>query len=430
VPEHPADSSRRSRRAPGPLRRWWQSVHSSFWFVPTLAILVATALAVALIIVDRVLQDTGFVWTYAGGPETTTATLTTIASSMITFTGLVFSILIVALQLTSSQFSPRALRSFLRDRRPQAALGVFVATFTYAFAALTAVRFATDEAEPFVPSLTVTVAFVLVAVSVLFFVQLIHHTAQSLRVVSIIVRIAGETRAVLDELYPPDAVQPHPPAPVGPVHEVRARAAGVVADADLGSLARVADRLDAHIEVVPHVGTFVCRGEALLRIHGGRPCDDEAELLRHVPLEQEPTIVRDVGFGLRQLVDIAERALSPGINDPTTAVQCLDRIHDLLRDLTSRPIPTVRVGAVDGRPLAWQPAPSYHDLLHLALDEIRHWGATSMQVHRRLHRLLDDLMQVNDDPDRHLDLFEQQRLLAARRHDLPEVELAQLGRHG
>jgi uncharacterized membrane protein len=149
-----------------------------------------------------------------------------------------------------------------------------------------------------------------------------------------------------------------------------------------------------------------------------------------VPLEQEPTIVRDVGFGLRQLVDIAERALSPGINDPTTAVQCLDRIHDLLRDLTTRPIPTVRVGAVDGRPRAWQPAPSYHDLLHLALDEIRHWGATSMQVHRRLHRLLDDLMQVNDDPDRHLDLFEQQRLLAARRHDLPEVELAQLGGHG
>jgi uncharacterized membrane protein len=231
---------------------------------------VATALAIALIIVDRVLQDTGFAWTYAGGPETTSATLTTIASSMITFTGLVFSILIVALQLTSSQFSPRALRSFLRDRRPQAALGVFVATFTYAFAALTAVRFATDDAEPFVPSLTVTVALVLVAVSVLFFVQLIHHTAQSLRVVSIIVRIAGETRAALDELYPHDADEPRPPVAVGPIHEVRAREAGVVADADLVSVARVADRLDALIEVVPHVGTFVCRGEPLLLIHGGR----------------------------------------------------------------------------------------------------------------------------------------------------------------
>jgi uncharacterized membrane protein/drug/metabolite transporter (DMT)-like permease len=372
-------------------------LRSGYWFIPSCFVVGAVAAAIGLIALDRTLQGRALpLWTYAGGPQNASELLTTIASSMITFTGVVFSITIVALQLASSQFSPRVLRNFLRDRVSQVALGLFVATFVFSFTALSAVRVAGHD-ETFVPVVTVTGAFVLVIASVVTFVQLLHHTAQSMRVVNIIERITKETRASLDDQYPsrPSWVPPeHTP---GPSTVVEAPRAGVIADVDLAGLAARAADLQATVEVAAPAGTYVCRGAPLLRVSGSDAADGWAE---HLRLDVEPTMRDNAAFGFRQLVDIAERALSPGVNDPTTAVQCLDRLHDLLRSLAHRPMPTRRHAAVDGRARASIPQPGFDDLVHLSFDELRHWGRDSIQVQRRLAEAIDDLVDVTADPAR------------------------------
>jgi uncharacterized membrane protein len=148
---------------------------------------------------------------------------------------------------------------------------------------------------------------------------------------------------------------------------------------------------------------------------------------RAIRLGPERTMRQDPAFGLRQLVDIAERALSPGVNDPSTAVQCLDRIHDLLRAAALRPVHDLAVGSVEGTVAAWMPMHGFADLLALGLDEPRHWGSGSLQIHRKLDAILTDLHDVVvGDPARRRLILEQRQLLDARRSDLPPSELRRL----
>jgi uncharacterized membrane protein len=404
-------------------------LRSGFWFIPGTMVVSSAILAVVLIAVDRSLQD-DFThrWIYGGGPDNASDTLTTIASSMITFTALVFSITMVALQLTSSQFSPRVVRNFLRDRRAQIALGVFVSTFAYAFMALSAVRVSSDDDPGFVPTITVTVSLILLAASVVAFVDLIHHMSQSLQVATIIDRVAAETRDAIDRLHPPDG-EPAGVAPSGsPIASIVAPRAGVITDVDIDALARCAADHDV-IAVVPHaVGTFICSGMPLVELHAAGPAPrtgDDDDWTTHVRQAGERTMRQDVLFGFRQLVDVAERALSPGTNDPTTAIQCLDRIHDLLRGLAGRPMPLWRTvdGGAEGQPRrAYVSAPGFPETIELALDEIRHWGSGSPRVHRRITTLLDDLDTVTTGPASRAAIARQRDLLDARRDDLPAAE--------
>jgi uncharacterized membrane protein len=409
------------------IRRAWLRLSGGYWLVPLICVAVAVALAFALIATDRYLQDQeGFDWTYAGGPQNASDTLTTIASSMITFTGLVFSITVLALQLTSSQFSPRALRNFLSDRISQFSLGIFIATFAYSFAALSAVRVASDDSPSFVPSITITGAFVLIGISLIMFVEYIHHTAQSLRVVSIIERIADEARKAIDDVYRVDAADGQPaPSPVfngdRVVHLIRAESGGVITDIDLDGLAECAADQQGIVELLHPVGAYVCEGQTLMHVWWPDDADmDERSLRRFVLSENERTMHHDAAFGIRQLVDIAERALSPGINDPTTAVQCLDRIHDLLRRLSSRDVPTVQTGSHDGVTCAFAPSPSFEDLVALGTEEIWKWGHDSRQVQMRLRSLLIDLLgATRAQPTRHARLRARTEALLAT--PLPEA---------
>lgn len=298
------------------MTRFWRRLRDRFWIVPLLFAVGATLLGLALTTLDDRL-DTSLTLPllFAGGPEGARAVLSAIITSMISFTGLVFSITIVVLQLTSSQFSPRILRTFLRDWLNQVALGVFVATFVYALVVLRSVT-GTAQTETFVPQLSVTMAFVLVLASVVVFLFYIDHIAQSIRAASIVTRIAEETRGVLERRHPHDAVTRVPltrPATAG--RRVRADAPGVVQQVDDQALARLAEEDDVTICVLRAVGEFVPEGAALLEVHGaGRP--DEESLRSHVHLGNERSTDEDVGFGLRQLVDIAERALSPASTTP------------------------------------------------------------------------------------------------------------------
>ncbi len=362
-----------------------------FWVIPLVFAVAASLLALGVTVVDESLDTSlRLPFLFAGGPEGARALLAAIITSMISFTGLVFSITIVVLQLTSSQFSPRVLRSFLEDRFNQVALGVFVATFVYGLVVLRAVR-GTAQTDPFVPQLGVTISFALVLASVLVFLAYIHHIAQSIRAATILASIADDTRALLEDRFPADAPPEAAfPRPVGPSRTIGADRHGVVQWVDDVALADLADRHGVSIEMLRAVGEYVAHGAPLARVHG-EATFDEARLHAAVHLGRERSMDQDVGFGLRQLVDIAERALSPGINDPTTAIQALDHLHDIVRRLATRPLPPRQRTSDDGRLLVTVPQPRLADYLALAFDEITHWGKDSPRVQRRVQVALRDL---------------------------------------
>ncbi|MGI8631975.1 MAG: DUF2254 domain-containing protein [Solirubrobacterales bacterium] len=375
------------------LTRFREWLSSSLAVIPVVFTLLAVGLAAVTLIIDRA-ADLAFL--FSGGEDAARSVLSTVAASMITFTGLVFSITIVALQLASSQFSPRVLSSFLRDRLTKLALGTFVATFTYAFAVLRSVR------GTFVPELSVTVAIALVAISLIMFVQYINHIAQQIRVSSIVRDVALETREIIATFLPDERGSREgprsSPRPQGDlIQEIASPVSGSVYALDKDALVRTATQAGVTLVLLPSMGDFVPRGGVVARVYSGGDDEiDDARVLGALALGAERTLGEDPAFGLRQLVDIAARALSPGINDPTTAVQAIDHIHDLLRDIGGRELPDGVHRDEDGsvrliaQPVFWT------DYLDLGVDEIRLYGEGSVQVARRLRAMLEDLERATD----------------------------------
>jgi uncharacterized membrane protein len=390
---------------------------SSLWVVPFTAAAVAVGAAKMLTRIDREIPPDRDAWYLFGGQaDSARELLSTIASSLMSFTAIVFSITILVLQLASSQFSPRVLRTFLEDRFTRFSLGVFIGSFVYALALLPEVRGAAPGHEEFVPALAIFIAFLVVLVAVGVFVGYIHHIAHSLRAVHIIRRIADGTRDTIEDMFPEAVASDPEPVDVSPSQpgaEVNAgsREAGVLASVDDEGLLALAIRFDVRIDLLPMMGDFIPRGAPLLRISGERAGElDVSGLLSCIDITEERTPWQDPGFGFRQLVDIAERALSPAINDPTTAVQALDQLHDLLRTMVGRGFPAEKRLDSSGRVRLVVPHPGWEAYVHLALDEIRQYGCGSLQVMRRMRAVLDDLLSVAP-PIRRAALEQQRALL-------------------
>jgi uncharacterized membrane protein len=391
-------------------------LRTSLWLVPLAAVLVAIGFArVSLRVDQRIAQHQEAWYLFSGQADSARELLSTIASSLMTFTGVVFSITILVLQIASSQFSPRVLRTFMEDRFTRFSMGMFVGSFTYAMVLLPEVRESTDQHPAFVPSLSIFVAFVLVLLSVGVFVRYIHHMAHSIRAVHVIHRVADETRHSLVRMYPEQAGDPVAPVSVPrepPDQEFpHDQPPGVVMAIEEAELLALACEHDVLIALVPMVGDFLPRGAPLFKVWGKGRLSLE-ELRGCVVVGEERTPHQDPAFGFRQLVDVAERALSPAINDPTTAVQALDQLHDLLRALATRPFPDpIRVDS-SGRLRLILPRPDWEGFVRLGLDEIREYGEGSIQVARRLRALLLDLISVAPE-DRRAVLQEQLTLLDA-----------------
>jgi uncharacterized membrane protein len=373
-------------------------LRSSLWFIPSAFVLSAVVLWLVVGAIDRAVEGNDLLLAYGGGPDGAQEVLSAIATSMIAFTGVVFSITIVVLQLASGQFSPRVLRTFLRDRATQSSLGIFIATFVYALLVLRDVRAASSEESAYVPGLSVSMALVVLALSLGVFVYYIHHIARAIRVAWIVDAVADETRRSIAHQFldaPDEGLELT--APSGPPTQVLvAPVPGTVQAVGKRALVALARRYDCVLEMKPSVGDFVPEGAALLYVYGKQPLrgDDADDAVGEFALGLERTMEQDPAFGFRQIVDIAVRGLSPAVNDPTTAVQCLDHLHDLLRYLAARPFRSGRLGDEDGNLRLVVPPPSWEDYLDLALDEIRHYGATSIQIMRRIRALLDDLDTV------------------------------------
>jgi uncharacterized membrane protein len=403
-----------------------ERVTQAFWALPALGAVLAGVAALVTVRLDRAYGGAAGLL-YGGGPDSARAILQTVATSVLTFAGLTFSITIVALQLASSQFSPRVLTSLLRDRWTQSALAVFVGTFVYALLMLREVR---GGDEPFVPGLGVGLVVLLGLVAIGALVGFIQHMAQSLRVVTIIDRIFGQTKRALEAWYPDERSAGTDGRLVdGPRTVVRARGDGVLSWFDRDELVRRAQDDGLTVELLAPAGTWVAEGQDLLAVHGAVESAESVDpLCGLVGLGREREIPRDPSYGFRQLVDIAERALSPAVNDPTTAVQCLDRMHSLLRRIAGREL-AVGDTVVDGVVRLRVPVPDWADYLGLACDEVRHWGAGSLRVHRRMESMLRDLCAVA--PGLRAEAVDAQlELLGRRRQDEVAEEWQAVARSG
>ena len=382
--------------------RWrvYEYIRNSLWIVP--ALFGATAIALG-ILVPEFDENTSTTIGISFGDDAARSVLGSLAGGMITFTGFVFSILLLAVQFGSSQFSPRMLRRFLRDPTTKVALGIFMATFIYSLLVLRVVGTAADES--FVPDNSVSLALVMLLLSMLMFLRLISRTTQGLRVAAVLGDLGRDARGVIDRVYPEPfsaSEATAPDAPAGPARTVtHSGGPGVIQSVDFNGLVRRAEAADATIELVPRIGDLIAAGSPLFRVHGddGGAIDD-GWLQGAVAIGDERTMRQDPAFAFRLLADISAKALSPGVNDPTTSVQALDQIELLLRQLGERRL-TPGIGT-DGAGFARfrYPAPSWGDFVSLALDETRQFGDGSVQVTRRLRALLEDLRDAVPEPRR------------------------------
>jgi len=329
--------------------------------------------------------------------QAATAIYSSIASGMIALTGIVFSLTFVMVQFSATAYSPRLVLWFARDPLLAHAFGTFTATFLYAIAALEWIDRASSPGRvPLVSALTV---LGLLLTSVAMFVGLINRVAL-LQISRTLAFTGDQGREVIDTIYPqpstaPVDIAPRRP-PLTPVTQVVTYRGSPlsVSRVDVDRLVQLASAADGVIEVAVAVGDTVEESMEVIRVIGARRHIDERALADGMILGVERTFEQDPKYAIRLLVDIAIRALSPAINDPTTAVQALDQIGDLLLRLGRRRLEIGDACDADGALRLTMPAPTWDDYLWLAFSEISGYGATSLQVMRRMHALVADLLDA------------------------------------
>jgi uncharacterized membrane protein len=375
--------------------RWGikEYVRNSLWIVPAILGALAIAMGIVLPELDEQAQTTIGISFGAGAAQ---GMLGSMAGGMITFTGFVFSILLLAVQFGSSQFSPRMLRRFLRDPTTKISLGVFMATFIYALLVLRTIG--TTDDPNFVPNNSITVALLMLLLSMIMFLRLISRTTQGLRVAAVVRDLGRDGAKVIRNAYPErvggaDVDDPEPAALTAESSRVvhYGDEPGILQSVDVHGLVEIARSSDVVVELIPPVGDLIVPEAPLFRLHGNGAVVDDERLRRSVAVGDERTMRQDPGFVFRLLADISSKALSPGVNDPTTSVQALDQIEILLRLLVGRQIPPGILLDVEGRVRLRYPAQRWEDFLSIALDEARMFGEGSVQVARRLRALLEDL---------------------------------------
>ena len=371
-------------------KRVQRFLRSSLWVVPAVSTLAAVLSVPLLRILDRSL---GFNFLQYS-PEGARAVASIVAAAMLSFVVLFFSVLLLTVQIASSTLSPRVIARPFRSRALKASLGLFVFTLIYSMAVVT------RGTEGNLGHLATAMVIVLTVISICVFLYVVEHVSKQLRPVTVMADVALDGLQVIKAVYPrmleqhgtleeesneaflgvPSRVIPH------------AGKSGVVLAFDIGTLVNVAIRGACTIEVVPQVGDFVATDDPVFRLYGGGTAIASRELGKHIALERERTLEQDPAFAFRIIVDIAAKALSPAINDPTTAVLALDQIENLLRQVGLRRLDTGLVHDSTGQLRLVYRTPDWRDFVELAVTEIRQFGANSTQVARRIRAMLENLI--------------------------------------
>jgi uncharacterized membrane protein len=428
------------------LKQLGSNLRSSFWFVPTLIVALSIVLAVALIEADYSGSQQWLArWPRLFGANAAGARgmLTTIAGSMMAVVGVTFSMTLVTLALASSQYTSRILRNFMRDRVTQVVLGIFAGIFTYCLIVLRTIR--GGDTAGFVPSLAVSFSVMLAIGGIAALIFFIHHIASSIQASSIIASVADETMATVDRLFPAALGQ----EPVDDDEDqtplfLRERNWQVVPVARNGyiqsvanaALLRLAREHRTIVRMERGVGMFVVHGTALASLALTDPPEKKviAAVQAAYGISRHRTLEQDAAFGIRQIVDMALRALSPSINDTTTAVMCVDYLTAILARLASRNIPSsYRYEEGELRVIAV--GPTFASLVAESFDQIRGSAQGNVGIMLRMLGALQTIASLTASPGRRRILREQVECigeLAARTIESPydrtrfESRLAQL----
>jgi len=323
------------------------------------------------------------------------ALLEAIITATLTFSVFTFASLLVAIQVASGQMTPRIIATtLLRDGTVKYVVGLFI--FTLMFAASTLGRMDKDVHQ--------AVVFVAASLGVLCFaafLYLIDYAARLLRPVSILARIGNAGIAVIDNVYPHSSIGPQRPEPLptdklGRPNRVvhHDGSSGIILAVNVQVLVAAAEKSGSVIEFVPQVGDFVATGNPLFNVYGGAQSVEDSVLLATMVFGSERTLEQDPTFAFRIAVDIALRALSHAINDPTTAVLAIDQVHRMLRQVGQRPMHADHIVDATGRLRVIFKLPNWEDFVHLAFSEIRYYGAGNLQIVRRLRAMIEDLIET------------------------------------
>lgn len=391
------------------LSNLFDDLMSSLWFVPSLMVAAAIVLSFALVEVDRRLfpEFTGKVFFVFGGePDAARDILSVISGSLITVAAVAFSVTLVVIQSAASQFSPRLLRNFTSDLGNQIVLGTYIATFVYALLVMRQIRVASDNQTAFVPELALTAGIIFALVSLALLVYFIHHTVQSIDVTSIINHVRTDTDDELQRMFPselgdvptaaPDFAETAIKSPERfGTHErsIVSSVSGYLRQIDESSLLAFTDQDIQLVRVTMFIGDYVPRGGTLALVRSQVPLSDEkaAEAENSFIVSVSRTMHQDPLFGIRQIVDIALKALSTGINDPTTAEQCIAPLGDLMSQLAPKEFPSpLRVGR--GGSYLLVNRPTFADFVEQSFSQIRRAARNDTSVTCFLLKTLEELL--------------------------------------
>jgi uncharacterized membrane protein len=350
-------------------------------------------------------------------PQVGQVILGTIAASMMTVVSIVFAILLMTLTLASMQFSPRIIVGFARDRVTQQTLGIFLGTFSYCIAALPAAR---SVPHPFSPVLTVLGAMVLALACVAWLLYFIHHISQAIGVNHIVEKIAAEVESVIDDMMPEPRRPTYmpsvsPPGALDNEAAVLSDTSGYVRFIDTKHIASLAKSYGVSVRIVRRVGHFVPAGIPVLMASRAHRLSPErcVEFRRAFDFGPTRTLQQDIEFGILQIVDIALKAISPAVNDPSTAISCVDQLSRILVRLASREPPPSLLYNPPGILRVSIPWPSFDQLVGAAFDQIRAYAKADVVVSLRMLRALDDIAATAADPTLQESLVERGRQIVA-----------------
>jgi uncharacterized membrane protein len=408
----------------------WHLVRDSYWFVPGLMTIGGIALSFAVIELDRrttveVVEKLG--WIYTGGAEGAREVLAVIAGSMITVAGVVFSITIVALALASSQFGPRVLANFMRDTGNQVVLGVFIATFLYSLLVLRTIRAEDGDAAAVVPAISVTVALVLALASLVVLIYFIHHVSISIQAPHVVATIAAELRHGIAEMFPEgkEAASARRQDDNAPDFDraamrITAPETGYLEAVDFDAVMKIAIERDIVVRLEYRAGHFINSGGAVARAWPAARMDDETvdAIAGSFVVGTWRTSIQDIEFPIHQLAEIAVRALSPGINDPFTAMNCIDQLGAGVAELAERRFPAPERFDENGtlRMVIARPF-TFGGLVEAAFDQIRQNAAHHAAVHIRLLESLERVVERVSSIDRLEPILRQADLVLERSRD-------------
>ncbi|MDQ3483792.1 MAG: DUF2254 domain-containing protein [Pseudomonadota bacterium] len=382
------------------------------------------ALGISLVVVDSRLGDEWLgehEWLYGSRPEGARAMLSTIAGSTITVAGVVFSITLAAVTYASGQFGPRLLGNFMRDRGNQASLGVFIGTYLYCLVVLRTIRSAEETSadtggvvhDAFVPHLAMFGGLALAIASTAVLIYFVHHVTSGIHINNVIARVGRDLIAQIRRQDNEDDSEPRPTSPpssAGKVKPIIATKTGYIEAVDFDALLKIASRHDLVLRPIRRAGDFVSEGWTLLEAHSPGSISDELkdECAAVVTVGRQRTAQQDLRFGIDELVEIAARALSPGVNDPFTAIACMDWLGAALGEFDRRPDPPTQLADEDGIARIFLRPLDFEDYLGAAFGQLRSYVAVDPNARAHALNTLNRLATHVGKP-RHRALIEEER---------------------